>query len=131
MRVWWVPDLSALSVGNFLVPSAQALLRDPEALEAATREALESILRERGGFRVDALGKAMSKSLFGEGGFLSKTPSVTDLSLSDVPPLGAQPEEGRLRRMMRVKYEEMVKGKNANANANANVKQLAGSHSHS
>ena len=112
-----------MSVGNFLVPSTQALLRDPEALEPATREALESILRERGGFRVDVLGKAMSKSLFGEGGFLSKTSSIKDMSGSELPPLRVQPEEGRLRRMMRVKYEEMVKGKNAN------VKQLAGSHS--
>eukprot|EP00850_Spirogloea_muscicola_P008360 SM000044S16007 [mRNA] locus=s44:565678:576581:+ [translate_table: standard] len=109
-------DVSAAFSRDLLVPAVQALLRD-NALEGADKECLDGILRNRGGGPA-----ARHKSgLFGDGGLLGKKDAQADgMGGGEGGPWdggalspGSQPqqEEGRLKRMMRLKYEEMVKGR--------------------
>ena len=67
-------DLSSTNISNLLVPTIQNLLKDVEALDSAHKEALEVILRDRGGIKIsEVLTKAVGGSigsLFGEGGYL-------------------------------------------------------------
>lgn len=111
LAVYWYADLSLTSVSNLLVPTIQNLLKDVEALDPAHKEALEGILKERGGIRIgEAISKAVGTSmgsLFGEGGYLrdagylsrssSEVPFVEAPQATPPPP----PEETGLKRMMR------------------------------
>lgn len=104
-------DLSPTSVSNLLLPTIQNLLKDVEALDPAHKEALEGILKERGGIRIaEVLTKAVGSSmgsLFGEGGYL-RDPGYLNRSSSELPvietpqvPPPPPPEESGLKRMMR------------------------------
>lgn len=111
-------DLSQTSVSNLLIPTIQNLLKDVEALDPAHKEALEGILKERGGVRIaDAISKAVGTSmgsLFGEGGYLRDTGYLSRTNTGDIPaievstPTVPQPvppqEEGGLKRMMRLNF---------------------------
>lgn len=105
-------DLSSTSISNVLVPTIQNLLKDVEALDPAHKEALEVILRDRGGIRIsEVLTKAMGGSigsLFGEGGYL-RDPGYLNRTAADLaavetsqpPALPPQEAESGLKRMMR------------------------------
>lgn len=106
-----LPDLSSTSISNLLVPTIQNLLKDVEALDPAHKEALEVILRDRGGIRIsEVLTKAVGGSigsLFGEGGYL-RDPGYLNRSSSEAaavetpqPPAPPPPEESGIKRMMR------------------------------
>ncbi|KAB2057556.1 hypothetical protein ES319_A11G176900v1 [Gossypium barbadense] len=117
-------DISANSIRDFLLPSIQNLLRDPDTLDPAHKEALEIILKERSGGTFDALSKVMGAhigipssmtSIFGEGGLLGKKESTAPTSPVGSPRAGASsahglaPEDTRFMRIMRV--TDMLRGK--------------------
>lgn len=116
-------DLSANSVREFLLPAIQNLLKDPDALDPAHKEALEIIMKERSGGALDALSKAMGahlglassvSSFFGDSGLLGKKEASEPVSPQPdspkaVPPL--QAEDTRFRRIMRGNFSEMLRGK--------------------
>ncbi|KAL3700165.1 hypothetical protein R1sor_018187 [Riccia sorocarpa] len=113
-------DATEISPGNvkdLLLPTIQNLLKDTDALDPAHKEALEVMLRERSGSRLESLGKHLKKSsmggLFGEGGYLSApaSPGSTPASAPESPHPASQPEEGRLKRMMRANFGEIIRGK--------------------
>ncbi|KAI5073490.1 hypothetical protein GOP47_0011503 [Adiantum capillus-veneris] len=114
-------DLSPSNVKELLLPVIQNLLKDTDALDPAHKEALELILRERSGGRLETITKAMGNhlsftgvsSLFGESGFLAKkgdpVPEIIDPLSPKQPP--AQ-EEGRLfNRFMRSNFGDMIRGR--------------------
>ncbi|KAF9683958.1 hypothetical protein SADUNF_Sadunf04G0068000 [Salix dunnii] len=116
-------DLSANSVKEFLIPAIQNMLRDPDALDPAHKEALEIIMKERSGGTLEALSKAMGahlglassvSSFFGDSGLLGKKEASEPVSPQPdspkaVPPL--QAEDTRFRRIMRGNFSEMLRGK--------------------
>ncbi|GKU97626.1 hypothetical protein SLEP1_g10751 [Rubroshorea leprosula] len=118
-------DLSANSVRDFLLPAVQNLLKDPDALDPAHKEALEIIMKERSGGTFEAISKVMGMSahlgipssvtsLFGEGGLLSKKDSAEPQpeaveSPKAVPPPAA--EDTRFMRIMRGNFTDMLRGK--------------------
>ncbi|KHG15457.1 LisH domain and HEAT repeat-containing protein [Gossypium arboreum] len=117
-------DISANSIRDFLLPSIQNLLRDPDTLDPAHKEALEIILKERSGGTFDALSKVMGAhigipssmtSIFGEGGLLGKKESTAPTSPVGSPRAGTSsahglaPEDTRFMRIMRV--TDMLRGK--------------------
>lgn len=119
-----IPDLSASSVKEFLIPAIQNLLKDPDALDPAHKEALEIILKERSGGAFDSISKVMGahlglassvSSFFGEGGLLGKKETVDNVpspqpeSPKPVPP--SQADDTRLRRIMRGNFTDMLRGK--------------------
>ncbi|KAF2295336.1 hypothetical protein GH714_032600 [Hevea brasiliensis] len=74
-------DLSATSVREFLIPAITNLLKDPDALDPAHKEAIEIIVKERSGGTFETISKVMGAhlgiassvtSFFGEGGLLGK-----------------------------------------------------------
>ncbi|KAF2313817.1 hypothetical protein GH714_013621 [Hevea brasiliensis] len=74
-------DLSATSVREFLLPAITNLLKDPDALDPAHKEALEIIMKERSGGTFETISKVMGAhlgiassvtSFFGESGLLGK-----------------------------------------------------------
>ncbi|KAF5750170.1 LisH domain and HEAT repeat-containing protein [Tripterygium wilfordii] len=119
-------NLSADSVRDYLLPAIQNLLKDPDALDPAHKEALEIILKERSGGTFEAISKVMGahlglassvSSFFGEGGLLGKKESA------DAPPPPLEPvespkhvppppaEDTRFRRIMRGNFTDMLRGK--------------------
>ncbi|KAE8728249.1 KIAA1468-like protein [Hibiscus syriacus] len=119
-----IKKISANSIRDFLLPAIQNLLRDPDALDPAHKEALEIILKERSGGTFDALSKVMGAhigiassmtSFFGEGGLLGKKESTASTSPVGSPAPGAQslaPEDTRFMRIMRVTDRLRGKAKN-------------------
>ncbi|XP_065848417.1 uncharacterized protein [Euphorbia lathyris] len=120
-------DLSATSVREFLLPTIQNLLRDPDALDPAHKEALEIIMKERSGGTFEAISKVMGAhlgipssvtSFFGDGGLLGKK-DVTEtlpppLPQPESPPKAAPPppaEDTRFMRIMRGNFTDMLRGK--------------------
>lgn len=107
-------ELSTSGVQTYLLPVIQALLKEPDLLQPPSKEALEAILRERGGIRFDALGKAMGKSLFGDGGLFVKREaggeSGGDPKSGPTTPVA----EGGFARIMRSKYDEMLRSRATN-----------------
>eukprot|EP00250_Pteridium_aquilinum_P009534 c18734_g1_i1 orf=241-3768(+) len=113
-------DLSPTNVKELLLPVIQNLLKDIDALDPAHKEALELILKERSGGRLETITKAMGNhlsftgvtNLFGDTGFLAKkeaAESIEPLSPKQQPP--AQ-EEGRLfNRFMRGNFSDMIRGR--------------------
>ncbi|GLT37451.1 hypothetical protein SLA2020_117680 [Shorea laevis] len=80
-------DLSANSIRELLLPAIQNLLKDPDSLDPAHKEALEMIMKERSGGTFEAISKVMGMSahleiassvtsLFGEGSLLGKKDSA-------------------------------------------------------
>lgn len=112
-------DLSPMNVKDLLLPVIQNLLRDLDALDPAHKEALELILKERSGGRLETITKAMGNhlsftgvtSLFGDTGFLAKKETVETIEpLSPKQPAGQ--EEGRLfNRFMRGNFGDMIRGR--------------------
>ncbi|KAJ4960974.1 hypothetical protein NE237_020884 [Protea cynaroides] len=77
-------DLPASNVRDFLLPAIQNLLKDPDSLDPAHKEALEIITRERSGGTLEAFSKVMGahlgiassvSSFFGEAPLLGKKES--------------------------------------------------------
>lgn len=127
-----VSDLSVTSVQDFLLPAIQNLLKDPDALDPAHKEALEIILKERTGVSYDTISKATGAhlgiassvtSFFGEGGLLGKKEiagllppplePVEPPATNTVPSLPA--EDTRFRRIMRRSLTDMLRGKTKTA----------------
>ncbi|XP_010549912.1 PREDICTED: lisH domain and HEAT repeat-containing protein KIAA1468 homolog [Tarenaya hassleriana] len=120
-------DMSGASVREYLLPAIQNLLKDPDALDPAHKEAIEIIMKERSGGTLEAIGKVMVgahlgiassvTSFFGEGsGLLGKR----DTSESAAAPSGQGPEspkaapqaeDTRFRRIMRGNFTDMLRGK--------------------
>ncbi|KAL1205825.1 hypothetical protein V5N11_017913 [Cardamine amara subsp. amara] len=126
-------DLFQTSVREYLLPAIQNLLKDPDALDPAHKEALEIIMKERSGGTLEAIGKAMGAhlgiassvtSLFGEGGLLGKkdatettgvAPSSPTLQGPESPKVvAAATEDTRFRRIMRGNFTEMLRSKAKN-----------------
>lgn len=126
-------DLSQTSVREYLLPAIQNLLKDPDALDPAHKEALEIIMKERSGGTFEAISKAMGAhlgiassvtSLFGEGGLLGKkeatettaaAPSSPTLQGPESPKVvAAATEDTRFRRIMRGNFTEMLRSKAKN-----------------
>ncbi|KAK8669609.1 hypothetical protein V6N13_107034 [Hibiscus sabdariffa] len=119
--------ISANSINDFFLPTIQNLLRDPEALDPAHKEALEIIWKERSGGTLDALNKVVGShigitssvtSFFGEGGLLGKKENTAPTSPAGSPKAGVGsphalgPEDTRFMRIMRV--TDMLRGKAKN-----------------
>ncbi|EEF34329.1 conserved hypothetical protein [Ricinus communis] len=116
-------DLSATSVRDFLLPAIQNLLKDPDALDPAHKEALEIIMKERSGNTFEAISKVMGAhlgiassvtSFFGEGGLLGKKEAADPLPQdpeSPKPVLPPAAEDTRFRRIMRGNFTDMLRGK--------------------
>ncbi|XP_072993401.1 uncharacterized protein [Typha latifolia] len=115
-------DLPATSIRDFLLPSIQNLLRDPDALDPAHKEALEVILKERSGSAFESISKVMGahlgiassvSSFFGESGLLGKKESGEPNEL--VPPSQPSPQavqdDTRFRRIMRSGFGDMLRSK--------------------
>ncbi len=125
-------DLSATSVRDFLIPAIQNLLKDPDALDPAHKEAIEIILKERSGGTLEAsskvvgahLGTASSvTSFFGEGGLLGKKeiseplpppPELVESSSTVTLPVSPA-EDTRFRRIMRGNFTDMLRSKGKTA----------------
>lgn len=119
-------DLSPTSIREFLLPAIQNLLKDPDAVDPAHKEALEIITKERSGGTFEAISKAMGAhlglassvtSLFGEGGLLGKKESaestVEPAETPEMVPLPPPAEDTRFRRIMRGNFTDMLRGKDS------------------
>ncbi|KDP32975.1 hypothetical protein JCGZ_13006 [Jatropha curcas] len=116
-------DLSATSVREYLLPAIHNLLKDPDALDPAHKEALEIIMKERSGGTFEAISKVMGAplgiassvtSFFGEGGLLGKKEPVDHQPPQPETPKTEPPapaEDTRFRRIMRGNFTEMLRGK--------------------
>uniref|UniRef100_A0A5B6Z6I9 Uncharacterized protein n=2 Tax=Davidia involucrata TaxID=16924 RepID=A0A5B6Z6I9_DAVIN len=114
-------DLPATSVRDFLLPAIQNLMKDPDALDPAHKEALEIIMKERSGGTLEAISKVMGahlgiassvSSFFGEGGLLGKKESGDLPREEPVEPVAQPPaEDTRFRRIMRGGFTDMLRGK--------------------
>lgn len=127
-----VLDLSATSVRDFLIPAIQNLLKDPDALDPAHKEAIEIILKERSGGTLEAISKVVGAhlgiassvtSFFGEGGLLGKKeiseplpppPELVESSSTVTLPVSPA-EDTRFRRIMRVNFTDMLRSKRKTA----------------
>lgn len=117
-----IADLPATSVRDLLLPSIQNLLKDPDALDPAHKEALEIIGRERLGGTLESLSKVMGTHLgiassvsgfFGDSSLLGKKggeqhdPATT---AAPEPNPQAQPESTRFGRIMRGGFGDILRG---------------------
>ncbi|XP_010453777.1 PREDICTED: lisH domain and HEAT repeat-containing protein KIAA1468 homolog [Camelina sativa] len=126
-------DLSQTSVREYLLPAIQNLLKDPDALDPAHKEALEIIMKERSGGTFEAISKAMGAhlgiassvtSLFGEGGLLGKKEAMETTAIAPSSPTlqgpespkvtAAATEDTRFRRIMKGNFTEMLRSKAKN-----------------
>ncbi|KAI8534473.1 hypothetical protein RHMOL_Rhmol10G0092600 [Rhododendron molle] len=130
-------DLPANSVRDLLLPTIQNLLKDPDALDPAHKEALEIVTKERGGGTFEAISKVMGahlglatsvSSFFGEGGLLGKKetgdpspppPEPQVESPKPVPPQQSPVEDTRFRRIMRGGFSDMLRGKTKSSEENS------------
>ncbi|CAA7410447.1 unnamed protein product [Spirodela intermedia] len=126
LRALDATDLPSTSVRELLLPAIQNLLKDPEALDPAHKEALEVIVRERSGGTLEAISKAMGahlgiassvSSFFGEGGLLGKK-DAGEAHDGAASPQGVAPplpsvgqEDTRFRRIMRGNFGDMLRPK--------------------
>ncbi|KAJ4822392.1 hypothetical protein Tsubulata_008929 [Turnera subulata] len=116
-------DLSASSVREYLLPSIQNLLKDPDALDPAHKEALEIILKERSGGTFETISKVMGAhiglassvtSFFGDSGIRGKkenSEAHTPESESPKPVPPPVAEDTRFMRIMRGNFTDMLRGK--------------------
>lgn len=108
------------------MPTINNLLKDPDALDPAHKEALEIIGRERSGGTFETITKVMGShlgiassmsSLFSEGRLLGKK-EMTDHppdAIAPSSPLSASPhalaEDTRFQRIMRGNFGDMLRGR--------------------
>ncbi|KAL6007589.1 hypothetical protein ACLOJK_033088 [Asimina triloba] len=128
-------DVPANSVREFLLPSIQNMLKDPDALDPAHKEALEITMKERSGGTLETISKVMGAhlgipssvtSFFGESGLLGKRDSgdpIAELASTLSPttpaataataatPQQPPPEDTTFRRIMRGNFGDMLRGK--------------------
>ncbi|XP_078153215.1 HEAT repeat-containing protein isoform X2 [Carex rostrata] len=123
-------DISTTNTRDFLLPSIQNLLKDPDALDPAHKEALEIMIRERSGLTFESLsskvmgahiGLASSvSSFFGDSGLLGK--KEEQLPHEEVVPVGPtasqpspqaapSPDDTAFKRIMRGGFGDMLRGK--------------------
>lgn len=118
-----VADLPATSIRDFLLPAAQNLLKEADALDPVHKEALEIIIKERSAGTLEAISKVMGThlsipssmtSFFGESGTRAKKesedlsePAALPLEPRPVPP--AQQDDTRFRSMIRSNFGGMFK----------------------
>eukprot|EP00271_Cylindrocystis_brebissonii_P003864 TRINITY_DN15108_c0_g1_i1.p1 TRINITY_DN15108_c0_g1~~TRINITY_DN15108_c0_g1_i1.p1 ORF type:complete len:1242 (-),score=288.02 TRINITY_DN15108_c0_g1_i1:856-4581(-) len=107
MRALDAADLSSQTVQTYLLPSVQALLTKPEILEATSRESLENILRERGGIRLDNIGK-VGKSLFMNSGLFASGSEGGGAGSGQAALDGTMAQAGAARNFLGRKYEEIL-----------------------
>ena len=62
-----VPEMTTIQATSLFLPAVNALLKDPDALDPASREALDAIRRDRWIGKIEDIGKYMGKNLFGSG----------------------------------------------------------------
>ncbi|KAF6145879.1 hypothetical protein GIB67_028874 [Kingdonia uniflora] len=118
-------DLPSTSVRDLLLPAIQNLLKDPDSLDPAHKEALEIIIKERSGGTYEAISKVMGMgahlgiassvtSFFGEGGLLGKkeTGEPAEQIESPKPPVPqSSQDDTRFSRIMRGNFGGMLRGK--------------------
>ncbi|XP_073108606.1 uncharacterized protein [Elaeis guineensis] len=116
-------DLPATSIRDFLLPAIQNLLKDPDSLDPAHKEALEVITKERSGGTFESISKVMGahlgiassmSSFFGEGSLLGKKEGgELEHVASQQPSPPTQQDGTRFQRIMRGSFGDMlrVKGK--------------------
>ncbi|KAG8662497.1 RAB11-binding protein RELCH homolog isoform X2 [Manihot esculenta] len=116
-------DLSANSVREFLIPAITNLLRDPDALDPAHKEAIEIIIKERSGGKFETISKVMGAHLgiassvsnfFGEGKLLSKKEAADQQPPTPDSPKAVKPpptEDTRFRRIMSRSFTDMLRSK--------------------
>lgn len=123
-------DISTTNTRDFLLPSIQNLLKDPDALDPAHKEALEIMIRERSGLTFESLsskvmgahiGLASSvSSFFGDSGLRGK--KEEQLPHEEVVPVGPtasqpspeaapSPDDTAFKRIMRGGFGDMLRGK--------------------
>ncbi|CAI0547600.1 unnamed protein product [Linum tenue] len=125
-------DLSVNSVREYLLPAIQNMLKDPEALDPAHKEALEIIMKERSGGTLETFSKVMGghlgtgiassvTNLFGEGRLLGKKETAESSPQQSAPPspkdttVPPQPaEDTRFMRIMRGNFTGVLRGKGKN-----------------
>ncbi|CAO2183867.1 unnamed protein product [Urochloa humidicola] len=123
LRALDATDLPATSVRDLLLPSIQNLLKDPDALDPAHKEALEIIGRERSGGTLESLSKVMGahlgiassvSSFFGESSLLGKKEGAEQqdpaTTAAPEPNPQAQPESTRFGRIMRGGFGDILRG---------------------
>ncbi|XP_020252243.1 lisH domain and HEAT repeat-containing protein KIAA1468 homolog [Asparagus officinalis] len=117
-------DLPLTSVRDLLIPAITNLLKDPDSLDPAHKEALEIIMKERSAGAFESISKVMGAhlgiatsvtSFFGEGGLRGKKdiadPQETIISSPPQPSPSATQDGTRFQRMMRGGLGEMLRGK--------------------
>lgn len=128
-------DISTTNTRDFLLPSIQNLLKDPDVLDPAHKEALEIIIRERSGLTFESIsskvmgahiGLASSvSSFFGDSGLLGKKEAALGVTTEQLPhevvPVGPasqpspqaapSPDDTAFRRIMRGGFGDMLRGK--------------------
>ncbi|CAO2190480.1 unnamed protein product [Urochloa humidicola] len=123
LRALDATDLPATSVRDLLLPSIQNLLKDPDALDPAHKEALEIIGRERSGGTLESLSKVMGahlgiassvSSFFGESSLLGKKEGAEQqdpaTTAAPEPNPQAQPESTRFGRIVRGGFGDILRG---------------------
>ncbi|CAI8594577.1 unnamed protein product [Vicia faba] len=124
-------DLSANSIGDYLLPAIQNLFKDLDALDPAHKEALDIIMKERSGTSYSSMIKVSShvglassvSSFFGDGGLLGKRDSTEVVSeRSNSPNSAASPpppaEDTRFRRIMLGHFGDILRGKGRSSEEN-------------
>ncbi|XP_008810046.2 RAB11-binding protein RELCH homolog isoform X2 [Phoenix dactylifera] len=114
-------DLPATSIRDFLLPAIQNLLKDPDSLDPAHKEALEIIMKERSGGTFESISKVMGahlgiassvSSFFGEGSLRGKKEGGgPELVASQQPSPSTQQDDTRFQRIMRGSFGDMLRGK--------------------
>ncbi|CAN1122658.1 RAB11-binding protein RELCH homolog [Linum perenne] len=119
-------DLSVNSVKEYLLPAIQNMLKDPDALDPAHKEAIEIIMKERSGRSLESIGKVMGahlgiassvSSFFGESKLLGKKETAELSPHQSQPPSPKatlipppQPaEDTRFLRIMRGNFTDMLR----------------------
>ena len=78
-----VPEMTTIQATSLFLPAVNALLKDPDALDPASREALDAIRRDRWIGKIEDIGKYMGKNLFGSGGLLGGGSTALKQTASD------------------------------------------------
>lgn len=125
LRALDATDLPATSIRDFLLPATHNLLKDPDALDPAHKEALEIMMKERAGGTFDSISKVMGAhlgiansvtSFFGEGALRTKREIGEPQEAVPSPPHPqpsppAQLDGTRFQRIIRGGLGDILRGK--------------------